>query len=236
MATVTGYTAAKMQEIIDETVSGAHITGDNLILELTGGDTVDAGNVRGPIGGSPSIVADEAARIALSGGDLFEGLLVFESDSKRIYIYTGTVWYYLYGGTNPTAARAYASGATTPGVNIWTKILLATESYDYGNNFGSSKYIVPEDGLYDIKGHLVVPAASVIADDFLSVSIMHSGGLVMVAQGTEYSVSITMPMSAAVADTAFLEAGDEIELWGLCSRALATKTGSEFTYLSIKRA
>lgn len=50
MATVTGFTAEKMQAIIDETVSGAHIAGDDLILELTGGGTVNAGNVRGATG------------------------------------------------------------------------------------------------------------------------------------------------------------------------------------------
>lgn len=50
MATVTGYTAAKMLEFINEMVVGAHIDGDNLILDIKEGSTIDAGNVRGPIG------------------------------------------------------------------------------------------------------------------------------------------------------------------------------------------
>lgn len=50
MAVVTGLTAERMQEIIDATVVGAHISTDNLILELYDGSEIDAGNVRGPQG------------------------------------------------------------------------------------------------------------------------------------------------------------------------------------------
>lgn len=50
MATVTGLTAERMQEIIDATVVGAHITGDDLILELFDATEINAGDVRGPIG------------------------------------------------------------------------------------------------------------------------------------------------------------------------------------------
>lgn len=49
--TVTGLTAAKMQEIVDLTVSGASVNGSGeLILQLTGGGTVNAGFVIGPTG------------------------------------------------------------------------------------------------------------------------------------------------------------------------------------------
>ena len=44
MATVTGYTAAKMQEIIDATIVGAHIdSSGHLILETADATEIDAG-------------------------------------------------------------------------------------------------------------------------------------------------------------------------------------------------
>ena len=50
MATVTGLTAARMQEIEEASVVGGTITGGHLILETQGGDTIDAGSVVGPAG------------------------------------------------------------------------------------------------------------------------------------------------------------------------------------------
>lgn len=57
MATVTGLTAARMEEMEDATIISGHITGDNLILTTKGGTDVTAGNVRGPMGpsGGPPI-------------------------------------------------------------------------------------------------------------------------------------------------------------------------------------
>lgn len=51
MATVTGFTAARMQVIEDESIVGGIISaGGNLLLEQRNGTSVDAGQVRGPQG------------------------------------------------------------------------------------------------------------------------------------------------------------------------------------------
>lgn len=50
MATITGLTAARMQEIEDASVVDGAVLLDNLILTKYGGSTIDAGNVRGPKG------------------------------------------------------------------------------------------------------------------------------------------------------------------------------------------
>jgi microcystin-dependent protein len=50
MATITGFTAARMQEIEDETIVDAEIVGGNLILTKHDGTTVNAGPVVGPAG------------------------------------------------------------------------------------------------------------------------------------------------------------------------------------------
>lgn len=50
MGTVTGYTAEKMEEISQDNIVDGDIVGDNLHLITRGGDTIDAGNVRGATG------------------------------------------------------------------------------------------------------------------------------------------------------------------------------------------
>lgn len=50
MATVTGFTAARMLEIEDSVIDTAEMVGDNLHLITKGGDTIDAGSARGPQG------------------------------------------------------------------------------------------------------------------------------------------------------------------------------------------
>lgn len=50
MTTITGLTAARMQEIIDKTIVDADVVGDDLILTLDDTTTINAGNVRGATG------------------------------------------------------------------------------------------------------------------------------------------------------------------------------------------
>lgn len=50
MATVTGLTAARMQEIIDETIFDGAVVGGHLILTRHDGSTVDLGQVQGEQG------------------------------------------------------------------------------------------------------------------------------------------------------------------------------------------
>lgn len=61
MATITGYTAARMKEIEDTTVVDGEVVGNNLILQTREGTPIDAGNVRGPQGikGDPGDLVDE---------------------------------------------------------------------------------------------------------------------------------------------------------------------------------
>lgn len=74
MATVTGYTAARMKQIEDSAIIDGEVVGNNLILEPKGFDTdpvtypkIDAGNVRGPVGpqGAPGEVTNASLAAAL---------------------------------------------------------------------------------------------------------------------------------------------------------------------------
>lgn len=50
MATITGFTSARMLAMEADTIISGTVTGDNLILTKKGGGTVNAGNVRGATG------------------------------------------------------------------------------------------------------------------------------------------------------------------------------------------
>lgn len=50
MATVSSFTAERMKAIEDNAIVDGSIVGDNLVLTKHNGETVDAGNVRGPSG------------------------------------------------------------------------------------------------------------------------------------------------------------------------------------------
>lgn len=62
---------------------------------------------------------------------------------------------------NPYCFRAYASGATTLVDAASTKVLFATEDYDYNNNFASSTYTAPVAGVYHFDaGITMTPSAT----------------------------------------------------------------------------
>lgn len=50
MATVTGFTAERAQEIEDQAIVDGTVIGDDLILTRNNADTINAGNVRGAVG------------------------------------------------------------------------------------------------------------------------------------------------------------------------------------------
>jgi microcystin-dependent protein len=77
MATVTGFTAAKMQEIIDDNIVDARIDSNyNLILVTRGGQELVLGNVRGeqgqpgPGGSITSINGKTGSAVTLTAADL----------------------------------------------------------------------------------------------------------------------------------------------------------------------
>lgn len=66
MATVTGYTAAKMQQIINATITAAAIVAGHLILTKGDGSQVDLGNIQGGPGpAGPTGPAGPAADLAV---------------------------------------------------------------------------------------------------------------------------------------------------------------------------
>lgn len=277
MATVTGFTAARMQAIEDSAIVGGTVLGGNLILTKHSGATINAGSVIGPVGptgptGATSIAVCTSGTRP-TGGSLFAGLAIFETDTKRFYIYDGAAWVYrgglwictaatrpaspfagleifetdtkrkyvwdgtrwlwIAGVSNPTAARGYATGTTTLGAGAQTKINLAGESYDFGNNFAAHRYVVPEQRAYDVRaGVRVNTAGGIVAGDTLQALIMWNGlvsssGSISQAQGTK-------DIGSVASDIIEGAPGDICELWAFSNRALVTSAFWQDTFLSIR--
>lgn len=97
MATVTGFTAERSQDIEDQAIIDGSVVGDNLILERNNGETVNAGNVRGAAG----LDGDDG----VDGGDGWSPVFSIVNDGVRRVIQVvdwvgGT-------GTEPSSTNVY---------------------------------------------------------------------------------------------------------------------------------
>lgn len=88
MATITGLTAERMQEIIDKTIVDVDIIAQHLILTLEDGSTIDAGAV-GPAGKGTAFPA------GATDGDLF---VRTDMAGDPLYKYTDGAWTIFTGG------------------------------------------------------------------------------------------------------------------------------------------
>lgn len=115
MATITGLTKERMLEIEGASVVSGVVTAAHLILTKHDGSTVDAGYVIGP--GANILVVTRATRP--TGVDLFEGLMIYETDTRQIFTYDEieTAWIYR-GGTMLMSASARPD-EPFPGLSIY---------------------------------------------------------------------------------------------------------------------
>ncbi len=117
MATVTGYTAARMKQIEDSAIIDGDVVGDNLILKRYDALEINAGNVRGPQGSPGLTVATftTAQRNSLAGADLWAGRIIFNSTTVRIEWYNGVVWQEV----NTLATFTTLQRNALSGLDIW---------------------------------------------------------------------------------------------------------------------
>lgn len=176
MATVTGYTAERMKVIEDTTVVDGEVQGSNLILITREGTQIDAGSVKGPKGdqgipGYTSIMVCTSTTRP-TGASLFNGLVIYETDTEKMYSWNGIGWrpvnqfidvaanaptyripgtYIFVNDANlPIGATAYdPSRPNTPGFYQW---LSATSRWQAPWNFpwgymGIKKLAVAQSGI-----------------------------------------------------------------------------------------
>lgn len=83
MATITGFTAERSQEIEDAIIVGASIVSDHLILERNNGSEIDAGFVKGG-----TVICTSTTR----PGAPTDGMKIYETNTQREYTYFGGAW------------------------------------------------------------------------------------------------------------------------------------------------
>lgn len=116
MATVTAYTAAHMDALANANIVNGYVSGDNLILVTREGTLINAGNVRGAAAPAGNVVVCTSTSRP-SGGSLFEGLVIYETDTDRLLVYNGIrfnqAWNYPWGlKASHTLTTSFTTAAT----------------------------------------------------------------------------------------------------------------------------
>lgn len=131
MATVTGFTAARMQTIEDSTVVDGNIVGDDLILLTRDNTEINAGNVRGPVGPTGPPAAEQptgmitmfAGPSAPSGYLICNGAAISRATYASLFSVIGTTYGTGDGSTTfnlPNLANKFPVGL---GVSTWSDTL-----------------------------------------------------------------------------------------------------------------
>ena len=84
----------------------------------------------------------------------YEGQMIYETDTDRIYCYTGSSWESVWHGTTPAF---YAHRTATAGVAQNAVIEFQTATLNNGSCYNTSNYrfTAPVDGLYSINTRLL---------------------------------------------------------------------------------
>lgn len=100
MATVTGFTAARMQAIEDQAIVSGSVSSGDLILSRHDGSTINAGSVIGPpgptgppgsLGGTVGSSDNAIVRADGTGGTVVQGSGAFVTDTGRLIVPDATV-------------------------------------------------------------------------------------------------------------------------------------------------
>lgn len=141
MATITGYTAARMKQIEDSAIIDGDVIGDNLILKRFDGGEINAGSVRGPQG------------IQGPTGDVPEA-----PEDSAFYVRKDGAWVNLYSNLAPSNGSRYVmkNGAWVALDKPWT---LAFDNTTVSPPAGFSALNVPSGKPWFVNltgsGHLV---------------------------------------------------------------------------------
>lgn len=122
MATVTGYTAQRMQQIEDESIVDGNVVSGELILVQRNGTTINAGNVRGPqgdtgtTGGIAEAPTDDIPYSRRNGAWVPERAHQAPSDNRLYALRNGTwtridrPWKLEFSQAGPTPPAGFSAG------------------------------------------------------------------------------------------------------------------------------
>ena len=116
----------------------------------------------------------------------------------------------------PHSFKVYAPATTAlPADGSFHLVNFGSESYDHGNNFASSKFIAPSNGLYQFECQLLMTTVSNLA--FGEYSEMYfektTGGSASTHGRTIRGADGTNVMVIRSIDTLELAVGDEVEVY-----------------------
>lgn len=157
MATVTGYTAAKIDELMDEQITGATIDGSgHLILTRRGGSTLDAGVAKGATGsaGPKGDAGDVVAGSGYTGDPTLKGAL----DQAKVYAEN-------VSGKGLVAMTEYSTGTTLVSGGDNTALVLPNPSCTYAG------FVVGRSYRIDFGVHVSLGLMGTI-DDIVSLDFM----------------------------------------------------------------
>lgn len=147
MATVTGLTAARMVSIEGASVISGVVTGDNLILTKKNNSTVNAGNVRGPVGpqgpiGEPPVVT-ALPTSPVNGQECY--YLASAAD--------GVVWHLKYRSGSTSAHKwEYVGGPPTLAVSTGSSGVISSSTIAVLPN--TPQLTIPLPGIYDVEMYI----------------------------------------------------------------------------------
>lgn len=180
---------ALLSDTISEHTAAAGVTVDGVLIK-------DGAIAKSVVGlGSVDNTSDatkNAASVTLTNKTIAGG-------SNTISGITPGMW------TNPYCFKAGASGTTTLTDNTFTKVLVASEIYDYNSNFASSTYTAPVAGVYHFDaafqiGSTIATPVSMIASFYVNGSESTRGAVVLPGAGN-FGTSISADILLAANDT-----------------------------------
>jgi hypothetical protein len=219
MATITGLTAERMQEIIDSTIVDADVIGDNLILTKDDGSTIDAGSVRGPAGedgvGGGIVKATAFPTVPVpTDGDM---IVRIDQAGDPLYKYTDGVWERQPRMGAQTVPTVRASSSTLQSVPDSTNTIVSLNAEDYDTDgmhdlvTNNSRLTVKTPGTYLITAYF---GFTTNTNGYRMLQLLKNGvlipGAIQVGPGSLGAPNPHARMT--ISTTVKLVAGDYIEL------------------------
>jgi hypothetical protein len=164
----------------------------------------------------------------------FNGLMIYETDTKRVYIHSGTEWKYQSGGEDPIKVRTWRSAAFTLTVGTSVIIPFDNESWDIGGNCSAGVYTAPESCKYRINVRIST-TTSAASERFLCNVGVNSAEAI---RGTDITTATAARATLELHGTTHVNAGSTITFLAMQvnGTARAIETGPALAFMEITRA
>lgn len=178
MATVTGLTAARMLEIEGASVVDGDVVGDNLILTKKDNSTINAGNVRGPIGPIGPAYADKLIVTALPASPVDGQECYYLADSGN-----GIVWHLKFRSGSASAHKwEYVGGPPTYAVSTSYSGAISSSTVAVLPN--TPQISIPLSGVYDIELYIDIQSHIAGLNDIRVYFVRSTAGTTPLAGGS----------------------------------------------------